>query len=354
MTMPKSWKLIAGLSVVGLAIMLVCITSCRSGATTTPPQQQTVKPIHPTPVVEPGESFTILAAPDPAKEALFNPMPLRVGTVGSTTYHRPLCKVAQSQLKQYGVTNRVNFFSIAEIEVSGRTPNTCCIPEIFTVPNAADFADKDVYRMQRLAHEIPIIPAGKTVCNWEGHTLAVVPTANCQNGVITTDQGVAVDIEMIYFNAIAAGIGDVNGDGDINEDDLPYLCACFGKSTSNCKNAFDYNNDGIVNQSDVLDFKDAFQPKCLPPLGGNSAWINVNYPNATHLFVRPIPLRVSMMGSTRYHLPNCKAWLSSVKTYGLAETCEFYSRDDIVKSQRTPDTAGPPNGCDATLQSWEH
>lgn len=342
---PRTLKWVAVLS-----LGLVAIAACQSITKTD--KQETSKTIQP--LAADGESFAAMAAPDPAKEALFNPMPLRVGTVGSTTYHRPFCKVAQNQLKQYGVSKRVNFFSIAEIEASGRTPNTCCIPEIFTVPIPDDFANKDVYRISRRAYEIPTIPEGKTVCNWEGHTLVVVPTANCVDGKITTNEGMAVDIDFLYFNAIQAGLGDADGDGDINEADLPYLCASYGKTSNNCKNAFDYNNNGTVDNTDVRAFFAAMQPKCLPPWGGNSAWIAANYPGAAHLPQRPIPLRVSMMGSTRYHLPGCKQWLSSVKTYGNAEVCEFYSREDITKSGRTPDTSGAPNGCDATLQEWEY
>lgn len=291
------------------------------------------------------ETFSI--PPDPTLEALFNPLPLRVSTVGSQYYHRPYSQRAQEALERYGPTKRINYFTMEEVINSGKIPAPVTDPknniaEIFECPNsAAKFADSDnVCAVGRRLNSIPIIPPGKVVCGWNGYTLMCVPFINCQsntdtNSIITTTADAPVDMDILYFNAIPLGIGDGNGDGDVTIEDTPFFDACAsGESDSqNCLNCFDYDNDGDVDSSDKTIF--------LSQIGtGNSFWISQNYPGAKKIRERPIPIRVGMKGSNLYHLPTCPAVLRSRATYGHSKFLEFFTRAEVIATGRMADNAG--------------
>ncbi len=319
------------------------IVSCTGKTCKT--QQSTVKTFSiAEPVVE-------IFAVDPILEALFNPMPLRVGTEGALIYHRPFCPYAQRSLDMHGAVKRINWFSIDEIP-GNRTPDQFCLAGAFECPeDPAVFAAGDgLCQIDRRYGEIPTIDPANTVCFWHGYTLLVVDAANCDSGTIITTDGDPVDIDFVYLNAIPNAIGDANGDGDITEADFEYLVACYtdeGISSSlNCQACFDYDEDGDVDLRDFQTFIGDLDT-------GNSAWVNSNYPDASQLISRDIPLRVGMIGSDLYHREGCRYVENSRATYGTHLYIEFYTREQIESSGRQPNIVGGPE-CDATLQEWEY
>ncbi len=280
---------------------------------------------------------------------LFSPIPLRVGTKDATYYHRPFAPRAQQSLVTHGETKRINFYTTQDIMASGRQPALDSMSDLFECPTDPDlFAASDsICTLSRKSPGIPTLASGKVACQWNSYTLVVVDAINCNDGTVTTMTGDSpLNIDFIYFNSIPSGIGDADGDGDITENDFDFLVACYSGSGNaaggNCKNCFDYDLDGDVDMTDFSAF--------LAEMGqGNSSWIAANWPTASRNPTRPMPLRVAMAGSTKYHLEGCPAVLRSRDTYGWHKYFEYYSRDKIDASNRVPDLVGSPYGCDASF-----
>ena len=53
---------------------------------------------------------------DPADP--YDPMPLRVGTVGATAFHHPFCPYAKQSLEIYGLEKRINYWTREQIAES--------------------------------------------------------------------------------------------------------------------------------------------------------------------------------------------------------------------------------------------
>ena len=286
-----------------------------------------------------------------SNDPMFSPLPLRVGTQGSIYYHRPYSQRAQESLAKYGPSKRINYYTLDEIKLSRKEPAPASDPKdnfagIFECPSdPIDFANNDkTCSFTRQQSVVPAIPVGKVVCAWSGYYLICVPQNNCQSSndsPIITNANTPVDVDVLYFNARPVGIGDANGDAEITEQDLIFFDACLnsGSNNKNCVNCFDYDNNGIVDAHD--------REILVSQIGtGNKSWITQNYPTAREIKQRAIPLRVGIIGSNLYHLPNCPAVIKSKSTYGDAKYLEFYSREEVQSSGRTPDNAGtqsPPS-----------
>lgn len=283
---------------------------------------------------------------------LFDPMPLRVGTVGARYYHRPFSPTAQRSLVTHGAEKRINYYSIDDIP-DHRIPAPDSFADIYEVPeDPAEFVAGDVYKMPLRQYEIPTVPVGYEVCTWAGRIAVAVPPENCdENGGLQVSADTELQMQMLYINAIPSGIGDATGDGNVDGDDFPYLIACYSgdtvAATENCTNCFDYDSDGDVDYTD-------FQVWFSEDGQGNRAWMAANYPAAIEKPQKTYPLRVGVEGSNLYHRPDCPAVLRSRDRHGWHKFYEFYTRADIEASGRIPDTHGPPNGCDATLEAWEN
>jgi hypothetical protein len=292
-----------------------------------------------------------MAFGDHPYDYLFDPMPLRVGTVGAQYYHRPFSPTAQRSLVTHGAAKRINWYSIDEIP-SNRIPAPDSMAEHFPAPeDPAEFVVGETHTCVSRDYSVPTaLEPGYTICRWSGRIAIAVDPVNCSNGTLTTPEDTELPMQLIYFNAIPSGNGDATGDGNVDDDDFPYLVACYSgdgeEGTRNCKNCFDYDGD---NDIDIDDFQAWFSEKGE----GNRVWMAQNYPSAVEVPVKRYPLRVAMEGSNLYHQPNCPAVLRSRDTHGWHKFIEFYTREAIENSGKSPDTRGSPHGCDATLQEWE-
>jgi hypothetical protein len=469
--------------------------------------------------------------PDPALEALFDPMPLRVGTEGSIIYHRPFCPYAQAALATHGAAKRINWYSIDEIP-SNRIPDTFCKAHIFECRDVPGFVSDETSQIERRSYSIPtadcdivqnftglsdgsqppdwldtdfgnslvendslfyiawlggnpMLKADAALTNYHSHytafpgwghfvysgrmrraansgvgltflsdypnsdryyrirttgsdpfnfyshgpdtqnndtslgvtmaadtwyqfkievnvatattikakvwaesapepawqlditqdsperytdgtvglwtmgsgdrywddlTLELIPCdpANiCEwsgyAAISRPDCGQPDDEQSLYLNAIPSGIGDANGDAAVTSDDFAYLVACLQSASpgQNCKNCFDYDNDGNIDIDDTQQFLSELN-------SSNAAWIAANAPEATEVPVDTIPLRVGMIGSNLYHKEGCRYVENSRANYGNHLYIEFYTREQIENTNRTPNTTGGPD-CDATL-----
>lgn len=331
--------MLAGLATcLGVVVLVACQASVKST-----PKIETMS-------AEDGGEIRPMAFGDNPYDYLFDPMPLRVGTVGATYYHRPFSPTAQRSLLLHGAEKRINWYSIDEIPAN-RIPAPDSFADVFEVPeDPSAFVAGDVYKMARREYVLPTVPDGEIVCNWAGHVAIAVLPDNCVGGELITPAETELNMTLMYFNAIPSGIGDATGDGNVNDEDFPYLIACYSgdgvPASENCANAFDYDLDGDV---DYTDFQSWFSEDGQ----GNRAWMAVNHPSAVEKPQKTYPLRVGVEGSNLYHMPNCPAVLRSRDNHGWHKFIEFYTRENVESSGRQPDTHGPPNGCDATLQPWE-
>lgn len=297
----------------------------------------------------PAERAQVLGALDPNVQSLFNPMPLRVSTVGSTTYHHPFCKYAMQSLNRYGPTKRVNYFTIQSIPAN-YVPCTYCTPDVYDFPvdmPPADFIRRgqEVYPVFRREHQGASAPQGAVVCQWKGYVgIAVDPNA-CEQGTINAVAGVPLNIQTFTFNGISFGIGDANQDAKVDNADFPYLVAAYSgtnQATPVAQMLFDFNRDGKV---DLADFQSWFSEFG----SGNHLYAAQFWPTAVEAGERSThPIRVSIDGSNKYHMPNCPAVKRSWETYGYHKAIGYFTWDEIERSGKTPDTVGDPFGCNAT------
>lgn len=283
-----------------------------------------------------------------SNDNLFDPMPLRVGTVGAQYYHRPFSPTAQRALALHGPGKRINWYSIDEIP-SNRIPAKDSFAGIFEVPkDPEEFVSGRTYKAIRNHHSIPQIPEDKTICTWSGYAVVAVHPEHCrEDGAIIMNAESETEVLLSYFNAIPSGIGDATGDGNIDSDDFPYLVACYSgegqvQDCSNCERVFDYDEDKDVDYDDFMTW--------FSELGtGNRAWIMANHPSAIEKQKSTYPLRVGMEGSNLYHMPDCPAVLRARTNYGWHRFIEYYTEKAVRDSGRTPDVVGTPNGCNASI-----
>lgn len=327
-----------------LCLGIIMIVACQSTTKSSPDSFKPLSIDEQEPVVEP------MAFGDHPYDFLFDPMPLRVGTVGAQYYHRPFSPTAQRSLVTHGAEKRINYYSIDEIP-SNRIPAPDSRADVYEVPDEPSaFVLGEVYKTIRREYMVPDVPPGNIICTWAGHIAVAVPPDNCDSGQLTTPAETELQIQMMYINAIPSGIGDATGDGNVDEDDFPYLIACYSgdgtAASQNCANCFDYDLDSDVDYND-------FQSWFAEDGEGNRAWMAANYPTAVEKPQKTYPLRVGMIGSNLYHRPDCPAVLRSRDNHGWHKFIEFYTREDIEASGRSPDAAGSPHGCDAALEEWE-
>ena len=295
------------------------------------------------------DQVEVLGAVDPNVQALFNPMPLRVSTAGSTTYHQPFCKYAMQSLVRYGPSKRVNYFSIQSIPAN-YTPCQYCMADVYDFPSSMSPAEfirrgQEVYPVVRREHQGASAPAGTVVCQWKGYIAVAVPPEACEQGTINAIAGTPLQINTFTFNGISLGIGDANQDGKVDAADFPYLVAAYSgtnPATPVAQALFDFNRDGKV---DMADFQSWFSE-----LGsGNNLYAAQFWPTAVEAGETPMhPVRVSIQGSNKYHMPDCPAVKRSWDTYGYDKAIGYFSWDEVEKSGKTPDTVGGTSGCNAT------
>jgi hypothetical protein len=289
---------------------------------------------------------------NPDIQALFDPMPLRVGTEGALVYHHPFCPYAQRALTTHGPSKRVNYFSRLDIPYN-REPCNFCKADVWNWPfwlTPEEVIDHglEYYPFARRTHTVPVVPPDTVICSWTGYVAFAVPPENCVDGGVHTTEGTPITIQCLILNMIPSGIGDANQDGDVDEEDFPYLVAAYSgpdvTATPVAQRLFDYDEDQDVDMSD-------FQAWFAELGTGNSSWIAANYPDAVEGRREYYPLRVGIQGSDKYHQPDCPAVKRSWETHGYEKAVAWWNWADIEDTGRTPDTVGPPNGCDATQEA---
>ena len=295
----------------------------------------------------------------------YNPVPLRVGTIGATVYHRLYCPYAKQSLATHGAANRINYWTREQVADSGRPADTYCMAGVFDCSNIepAEFATSgndpwcgaNIRSTNYIIDGIDASIAGKTLCSLQGRIGVFVddPSA-CVNGSIrgsnlscdraaceacTIDCDTActgcVKVTLAPLNKITFGMGDANRDGQADAEDYLYYHECYSgpvAATIPCQNVFDFDNDTDVDTIDFDLFVQAYNT-------GNKSWATTNHPNA---IINPpgpeFPLRVGTEGSVIYHRIDCPAVNKSWQTWGIDRRVDFFSWDQIEASRRTPDT----------------
>ncbi len=294
----------------------------------------------------------------------YDPMPLRVGTVGAAIYHRPFCPYAKQSLIKHGIEKRINYWTREEVATNNRAGDTFCMASIF---DCSDVQPTDFVTLGndpwcganiRLAdigvQGIDPKLAGKQLCNLQGHIgFFVDDPLDCNNGNLsgsaldcdhaacgscTTDCETAcfgcVVITLAILNEVTLGMGDASGDGETDVSDYLFYHECYsGSSTASipCQNVFDYDQDHDVDEQDFDEFVKSYN-------SGNVSWAATNHPDAVINQDRlELPLRVGTTGSLYYHRLDCPSVNNSWETWGMDRREEFYTWDQIEDSGRVPD-----------------
>lgn len=109
-------------------------------------------------------------------------------------------------------------------------------------------------------------PEGKHLCILQRYIAVFVDEPNECNDDGSVTVGTSVTFTTV--NKIIGKIGDVNMDGDCNEDDVLGFIDCFQQIYSpefNCFCTFDYDDDGDIDLRDFSKFQLAFG-------SGNTYW----------------------------------------------------------------------------------
>lgn len=313
------------------------------------------------------QSFATTNPTDP-----YNPMPLRVGTIGASTYHRPFCPFAKKSLATHGIAKRINYWTREDVVNSGRPADTYCVAGVFDCSNvdpdefAASGNDpwcganirQENYNIEGIDEAI----AGKTLCKLQGMIgVFVDKPEDCIAGSVKgslvhcnqdacslceppDDCSVSCDgcvkTTVVPLNKITAGMGDANKDGEANSEDYLYYHECFNetaKATLSCQNIFDFDKDKDVDVDDFSLFVNAYGT-------GNISWASANYPNAVINPTKPeLPLRVGTEGSKYYHRLDCPSVNASWERHGIEKRADYFTWDQVEESGRVPDT----NVCNA-------
>lgn len=71
----------------------------------------------------------------------YDPMPLRVGTMGATSYHHPFCPYAKQSLAEHGLEKRINYWTREQITRSNRPGDKYCMAGVFDCSNIGPAAN---------------------------------------------------------------------------------------------------------------------------------------------------------------------------------------------------------------------
>jgi len=314
----------------------------------------------------------------------YSPMPLRVGTVGATTFHRPFCPYAKQSLATHGVEKRINYWTREQVADSGRPGDSYCIAEVFDCAGVdpMDFASSgndpwcgaNIRSSHFHVEGVDAALAGKTLCNLQGRIgVFVDDPVYCVNGKIrgsdpscdeaacgacTTDCVIpcagCVRVTMAALNKVTLAMGDANADGQADLEDYLYYHECYSgpvAATIPCQNVFDFDSDADVDVNDFDLFVQAYNT-------GNVSWANANYPNAVINPPQPeLPLRVGTEGSQYYHRIDCPSVNNSWQTWGIDRRADFFTWDQVESSGRIPDTTvclpGTRSNPSGSLQNCE-
>lgn len=294
----------------------------------------------------------------------YDPMPLRIGTVAATTFHRPFCPHAKQSLVIHGLEKRINYWTREQVVESRRPGDLFCRARTFDCSNVepSEFAisgnDPWCGANIRLSHYvidgIDADLADKTLCNMQGRIgIFVDDPTKCVNGNIIASDPSCFDaacttctvdcdvvcagcnkVTMALLNKITLGMGDANKDGQADIADYLYYHECYSgpiAATIPCQNVFDFDEDADVDAVDFDLFVNAYN-------SGNAEWAATNYPDAV---INPpreeLPLRVGTEGASLYHRLDCPSVNASWERNGMEKRVDFYSWEQIEKSGRSPD-----------------
>lgn len=294
----------------------------------------------------------------------YNPMPLRVGTVGASTFHRPFCPYAKKSLETFGLEKRINYWTREQVAESNRPGDSYCLASVFECHiSPVEFATSkndpwcgaNIRATHYSVEGIDEKLAGKTLCSLQGRLGVFVDQPEyCINGAVrasrpscdkeaceacTTDCETAclncVRVTIAPLNKVTLGMGDANRDGQTDIDDYLFFHECYsGWETASipCQNVFDFDEDHDVDIDDFDLFVHAYDT-------GNESWAIVNHPGAVINPPKPeLPLRVGTVGSNYYHRLNCPSVNNSWSTHGLSKRVDFFTWDQVEASGRIPDT----------------
>ena len=305
----------------------------------------------------------------------YDPMPLRVGTVGATAFHQPFCPYAKQSLANHGLANRINYWTREQIAESGRPGDHFCLAGVFDCSDVepADFATSgndpwcgaNIRNSRYNVTGIEAAIAGKTLCQMQGRIGLFVDTPeDCINGAIRGSKppcdsvvcgecksppdgsppGDCTDacegcntVTMAIMNKITLSMGDANKDGQADLDDYLYYHECYSgpiASTIPCQNVFDFDGDADVDVTDFDLFVQAYNT-------GNAEWTTANHPDAV---IAPpgtleLPLRVGTEGSQYYHRLDCPSVNNSWQTWGMDRRVDYFTWDQVEASGRTSDAS---------------
>jgi hypothetical protein len=296
----------------------------------------------------------------------YDPMPLRVGTVGATTFHRPFCPYAKKSLLNHGIENRINYWTRQQIAESKRPGDRYCMasifdcsglsPEEFVIAENDPWCGANIRRDNYVVEGLDAAIAGKTLCTLQGYIgVFVDDPASCVEGKVrgsNVDCDIAacnactVDCDVICtgctivtmasLNKITIAMGDANRDGQESIEDYLYYHECYSgpiAATISCQNVFDIDGDSDVDVDDFDLFANSYN-------SGNITWASENHPNAVINPPLPeVPLRVGTVGSQYYHRLDCPSVNNSWAQHGLDKRLDFYTWDTIEASGRIADNA---------------
>ncbi len=329
-----------------------------------------------TPIADPVALTFAVTPTDPTTNPTepYNPMPLRVGTVGAAIFHRPFCPYAKQSLANHGLIKRINYWTREQVAEARRRADDFCLAGVFDCSDVSptDFMNsgndpwcganisRRNYDMIGLDEAI----AGKTLCNIQGYIGVFVddlshciggkikgslPTCNsgacsvCREDITQDCTSSCTDciiVTMAPINKITFGLGDANKDGELNIDDYLYYHECYSgpsiAATDPCINVFDWDEDGDVDVDDFSNFVFSYE-------SGNQSWADTTYPPASFPETvinperSPLPLRVGTEGATYYHRLDCPSVNASWSTHGLEKRTDYYTWDQIENSGRISD-----------------
>lgn len=320
----------------------------------------------------------------------YDPMPLRIGTVGATAFHRPFCPHAKQSLATHGPEKRINYWTREQVAESKRPGDNFCQasrfdclkvePAEFAISGNDPWCGANIRNSRYNVTGIDAAIAGKTLCQMQGRIgLFVDDPTDCVNGAFvgssppcdpTTcdecrnppdgspsgDCTSACDgctlITMALMNKITLGMGDANKDGQADLDDYLYYHECYSGPTAAtipCQNVFDFDSDADVDAADFDLFVQAYNT-------GNESWAAANFSEAVINPPKPeLPLRVGTDGSAIYHRIDCPAVNNSWQTWGIDRRVDYFSWDQVEASGRTSDAtvclAGKRNNPSGSLQN---
>lgn len=296
----------------------------------------------------------------------YDPMPLRIGTVGASAFHRPFCAYAKQSLVNYGLEKRINYWTREQVAESGRPGDHFCMamvfdcsditPEEFALAGNDPWCGANIRRDHIDVAGIDAAIAGKTLCSIQGYIGVFVDDPNnCIDGNVrgslpdcdqeacgactadceTVCEGCTL-ISLAPINKVTLGMGDANADGQENLDDYLFYHECYSgpiAATIPCQNVFDFDGDADVDTADFDLFVGSYN-------SGNAEWAAINHPDAVVNPTKPeLPLRVGTDGAGLYHRLNCPSVNASWERHGIEKRADFYNWEQIESSGRLPDTA---------------